>query len=622
MMDRLPPPQPCRPSLHRSARPGDSPPSFSRLSLPDSAFVRLLPDALAVEPAADAEIPDAGLPEPVVPEEEPGEAVDPSDEDEVILQDPPPEVDLVPQEEDAPIPAPAPDSIPVEFEADEGEGIAEEDRVILRGNARVTSEGREFRAQEITANTRTTEVAAEGNVVVTGDGRLLQGQRARGNLRDRTVSMEGDVTFSDVLQIPRPRVGPRDLPLTVRAEQIDYNFLKRTGSMRGLETTVQGLRVRGESGVLLPDQRLQIRGAEFSYCPVDEGERYGYSLRARQLDYDPAVGATARDTTLYIGNRRIVSLPYYRVDQGDGGGSANIPLPRIGSSRLAGSFVSFGFEPRLWENVVAQTRLELASKIGLRAFTTVRSVSGGPNPFLRVHLEEEVEGRDPKRLLIDRLPEFGFMLDPRSRSKWSRWVRGEVSYGYIHQHNPERRTGRGLISLQAQPIPLRDWGRWRMSVRPGIHLASYTSGDSYRDLYGEIAVARRWNQRRSVRAGVVKHVTGGSTPFKFDEALIPTELFTNLRWSAGAWGFGVNSRYDMGRGELFDARISVGKAIRCVEPRLVYSTRLRQIRLEVNLLGLTDLDDLPPAGSVPPPVPGSPAEQASACDACGPTVSR
>ncbi|MBW3622484.1 MAG: LPS export ABC transporter periplasmic protein LptC [Armatimonadetes bacterium] len=640
MIDSSPPPKPCRPPLVAPLRRGESSPLLNalaegRLSILPAASPSGVPNPVPPLPPGSVGGPSGSPPPPgsalsAATEALPAAPAEPAPDDLVPDEadsdeappplEPLPDLPPPPPDEEPVIPSPAPDSIPVEIAADESEGNTDEDQVILRGNARIRSEEREILADQITADTRTTEILAEGDVRVTGDGRRIEGQRARGNLRQRTVNLEGDVTYTSVLQIPNERVGPRDLPITVRAEAIDYNFEQRTGSVRNLETTLQGLRFRGESGVLLPDQRLQIQGAEFSFCPVDERGRYGYRLRAQQVDYNPLEGAVAQRATLYIGNRRIVTLSRYEIERGGEGGSANIPLPRIGSSRLAGSFVSFGFQPTLRRNVIADTRLELATKVGLRVFTTARSVSGGPNPFLRVHLDEEVLGRDPQRLLIDRLPEVGFLLDERSRSRWSRRLRGEVSYGYIRQHNPNRRTGRGLLSLLAQPIPLQDWGGWRLSARPGLNLMQYSSGESYRDLYGEFALARRWAPRRDVRVGITKHLTGGSTPFRFDEALIPTELFGRLRWTAGDWGFGLDSRYDLSRSELFDARFSIGKVIRCVEPRLVFSTRLRQVRLEVNLLGLTDLDDLPPAGTVPPPSVSYPPDQANGCDSCDRTA--
>jgi hypothetical protein len=533
---------------------------------------------------------------------------------------PPPEAADAGEPFEEPVtPAPAPaGGIPVEVQADETEGDAKNDLVNMNGAARVVSEEREIRADHITANTRTKDVTAEGSVRVTGDGRRIEGRTAHGNLRDRTVSVEGGVRYTSVLQVPNKRLGPRDLPLNVTADRLDFDFTKRTGSIQNVETILQGVRVRGASGVLLPDQRLQIQGAEFSFCPIDEGTgRYGYHLRAKSIDYDPQRGGIAHRATLYIGKNRIITLGRYHVAPGEGSGRQHIPLPRFGSSRLSGSFLSFGIQPSLTENIIADTRLVLTTKVGPRIFTTVRPVTGGPNPFFRVHLKEEVVGRDPKRLLIDRLPEVGFLLDDLSESRWSRWVRGEISYGYIRQHDPNRRTGRALLSLLAQPIPLQDWGRWRLSARPGIQVSTYSTGENYRDLFGELSLARRWTVRRSMQFGVRKHVIGGSTPFKFDEALIPNELFTRVRWSWGAWGALGDTRWDLGRKELFDARIGIGKVTRCVEPRLVYSTRLKEIRLEVNLIGLTDTSELPPAGTVPVPSVNDPVTRAEGCEACG-----
>jgi hypothetical protein len=231
--------------------------------------------------------------------------------------------------------------------------------------------------------------------------------------------------------------------------------------------------------------------------------------------------------------------------------------------------------------------------------------------------KEEVTGRDPKRLLIDRLPEFGYLIDGDSDTRWNRWVRGELSFSSIRQIDPDRTTSRASLTLLGTPLKLKDVGLWRMSFSPGFHEATYSDGHHYQDINGEIAFARRWSARRNLKVGIAKHFTAGVTPFKFDEALIPTELNTRLRWSAGSWGFKLDTRYDLGRQELFDAEIGVGFAVRCLEPRIVYQYRENEIGIEINLIGLGDINDLPPAS---PPPAASDTTQMS-CSDCGASVS-
>ena len=496
-----------------------------------------------------------------------------------------------------------PPLLPLEFEADEQEGRFDIETFTLRGNAWVRSKDEEIRAQEITGNLSTTEITATGCVIATAEGQKLEGERARGNLRNRTLSLDGNVRLDTFLEVPNREEGPRALPISVRAQHIDYDFLLRTGSLNDLQMTTMGLQFRGQSGIVLPTGRMSLVRAEFSACPLDElgeGERYGYSLRARTVDVKPEGEAMAHRVSVHIGGTRVAQVSRLRIRGNEGGGAtAEVPLPRIGRSSLAGYFLSWGFQPTVLPGVVADTRFDLASKAGIRAFSTIRASGGGPNPYLRVHVKEEAEGREPRRVLVNRLPEVGFMLDNESRSRWTRWVRGEASFGYIEQRGPRRRATRAQLYLMAQPIPIREWGRWRLNARPGLRLAAYGTGDSYRDLSAEVAVTRRWDARRNVRAGFARHFIGGRTPFTFDEALIPTELFSTVNWSFGPWGVGASIRYDAGRGELFDAKFGIGHVIRCIEPRIVYSHRLRQVRLEVNLVGLTNLSDLPPAESAP-----------------------
>jgi hypothetical protein len=78
----------------------------------------------------------------------------------------------------------------------------------------------------------------------------------------------------------------------------------------------------------------------------------------------------------------------------------------------------------------------------------------------------------------------------------------------------------------------------------------------------------------------------------------------------------MSTRYDLDRSQLFDAEFSIGRVIRCIEPRLVYSHRMEQIRLEINLVGLGNVEDLPPAGSVPPPTGDFMQAWGSDCEEC------
>ncbi len=512
-----------------------------------------------------------------------------------------------PPEAPPPPAAPSPGAIPVEVQADETGGDPPSHQVELHGHARLLTQDRELRADSVTANTLTRDVTATGHVRVTGDERRITGQSLTGNLGTQTLSVEGDVRYSAIMVTPNTNVGPRDLPVTVRARHLDYNFLQKLGSFADIETTLQGLHFRGKTGVLRPDGTITLTDAEFSACPLGEGGRFGYTIRARGVDYDPKTGAVARRASVYLGRHRVLSLSKYRLSGESDSGGGHLPLPAIGSSELSGAWLRLGFQPTLL-GLLADTHVDLTTRIGIRGATMLRPQGGGPTPFLRLAFKEEVEGRDPKRLLIDRLPEFGLVVDDASRTRLSHYLRGEISYAYLQQHAPRRRTGRAQITLLTEPIALRKGFGWRPYARPGLHYAAYSNGESYRDASAEFYVDRRWDERRTARFGVVKHFASGTTPFRFDEALIPTEAYSRLRWSAGSWGFGLRTRHDLTNGRLFDMVVSLGKTVRCIQPSIAYSSRLKEFSFQVNLVGLTTLDRLPAANTLPRPSFNDPME--------------
>jgi hypothetical protein len=45
-------------------------------------------------------------------------------------------------------------------------------------------------------------------------------------------------------------------------------------------------------------------------------------------------------------------------------------------------------------------------------------------------------------------------------------------------------------------------------------------------------------------------------------------------------------RLDLDRGQLFDQEYGIARVLHCVEPRLSYRTRRRQINLELRIVGL------------------------------------
>jgi lipopolysaccharide export system protein LptA len=490
--------------------------------------------------------------------------------------------------------------IPIDIQAEEQEGDLIHNRIQARGNVTATSEGRTIHANELSADLKTRDIDAEGQVSITDEERQMSGDHAHGNLQTGQIGIQGNVVYSTVILVPDRDKKRRELPLKAYARQITYDLKNRTGALSNLETDALGFHFKAASGRLYQSQKIQLVGAEFSACPLDEPQKYGYHMRARTVDFDPQKGGTVRHAAIYIGDHHITTLSQFHFRGGTGASQTRLPLPTFGRSSLSGYFLSFGFQPSVFSDWVADSYVGLTEKIGPKFSTNIHPLVDGVTPYVKASIKEEVTGKEPRRLLIDRLPEAGLQIDDASSSPLRRWFTGNANISYIRKHGPELSAGRASLTLTGNPVKIQDLGQWRLSLDSGFHQALYTTDDSYRDLHGGFALSRRWTARRSLRVALDRHFISGTTPFTFDETLVPVDFNTQLRWSFAKWGLKVNTTYDVQRHNLFDATFGVGYLFRCVEPRLVYRYRVKEIGFELNLVGLGDIDELPPEGSFPP----------------------
>jgi len=428
-------------------------------------------------------------------------------------------------------------------------------------------------------------VLASGNVVVTADGSELRAPEAEWDPATGTIKFLGTSTLTSRLPAERIRTrrAARGLPetilVTVKGTDAVYSVNERRGSVRDARASVQELNLRGSQIAVAAGQVL-VQDAVITTCSL---EKPHYALRASQAQVIPGTKAIVRGASLTVGGTKLLGLPQLNINLRRDRTTTGLPLPALGRSRLSGYYLRWLFPFSIGPEASADLQVDLATRAGLRGSALVRRDSPF-TPFLRVSTKEELLGRRPKRVLVTRAPEAGFLLERGALGGSLRALQAEASVGWFDERTTRTRTSRLYIDLQLGEPARASVGRWRGSLTGALRAAHYGSGEDYRDLSASLTAARLIGKNDSFQVGLVKHFLAGRTPFVFDEAYLPVELNQHIELRRGLYCFEVGTRFDLKESKLFDMRIGVGRVYHCLEPRLVWRGRLRELSLEVHLV--------------------------------------
>ncbi|MGQ9524222.1 MAG: hypothetical protein ACUVTZ_05200 [Armatimonadota bacterium] len=428
-------------------------------------------------------------------------------------------------------------------------------------------------------------VIAAGNVAVAVNGTELRAPEAEWDPDAGTIRLIGTTTLTS--HLPTERTTARRLPrglsetilVTVTGKDAVYNINKQSGSVRDARTVVQELNIRG-SQITVSGGEVLVQNAVITTCDLD---RPHYAIRATQAHVIPGTKAVIRGASLTLGGTKLLGLAQLNVNLRRDRTTSGLPLPRLGRSRLSGYYLRWFFPFPVGHDTSADVSLDLASKAGFRGSALVRGDSLF-TPFLRVATKEELLGRRPKRVLVTRAPEAGFLLDRGALGGSLRALQAEASIGWFREHTTGARTSRLSLNVQVGEPARASVGRWRGALIGGVRVAHYGTGEDYRDISASLTAARLIGKSDSLEIGIAKHFLSGRTPFIFDEAYLPVELNQRIELRRGLYSFEVGTRFDLDEGKLFDVRLGVGRAYHCLEPRLVWRGRLRELSLEVRLV--------------------------------------
>jgi hypothetical protein len=487
-------------------------------------------------------------------------------------------------------------------------------------------------AREIVREREDGPVVARGGVTLTQGAVRLTAEQLSADPDSGDVTAEGDVVFTDPDR-------------TVRGRTLSYNAYTRRVRASDVETVVQGVIVRART-VDVVSTRYAVGRATVTTCELPHPH---YRLTARSVVLIPNDRIVARRVGIWLFGTRLFVVPRLAArigtGRGEGGGT---PFPRLGRNRRDGFFVANVFpllaRPRLSLDLDARLSLRRGFTGGLEA---AAPMGERLQLISALKIREESSNQRTRFMEVDRLPEVGLLwvspgpggaarrpverrreasppqpegqpsepesteaveepafrplrqvgsdvahqtglLRPPTRGRW--YLRAQSTLGYFQQHQHE------AVPEQSGPrLDLRATG-----ARSGLHLLGvalpviqlfarqsfYDGGDTYAVM--GIAAGQDWRLGRhwSSRLRAFLHTTRGHTPFEFDRVEVRNELQPGLTYTVGGTTLSWAGRLDMDRRELFDQEIAVARVFHCLEPRISYRTRRRQIGIDVRIVGL------------------------------------
>jgi hypothetical protein len=475
-------------------------------------------------------------------------------------------------------------------------------------------------------------VVASGGVTLTQGNVRLTAEQLTADPNTGDVTAEGDVVFTDPER-------------TVRGRTLSYNAYSRRVRATDVETVVQGVIIRAQS-IDAVSTRYTVGRATVTTCELP---RPHYRLTARSVVLIPNNRIVARRVGIWLFGTRLFVVPRLtaRIGAGQGEGGRT-PFPRLGRNSRDGFFVAnvvpLIARPRLTLDLDARLSLRRGLTGGLEA-----AAPGGKQlQYIgALKIREESSTQRTRFLEVDRLPEVGVLwvspapawrsdqeppqrrpdtqvqpkdavpapqvtddeerpafrslrqvgsdvahqpdlLRPPTRGRW--YLRAQSTVGYFHQHEGETVRARSGVRLDARATASRSGLRLFGVSLPVIHLFArrsfYDAGDNYGVLGAAMGQDWRLGRHWSGRLRAFLHSTQGRTPFEFDLVEVRNELQPGVSYTVGGTTLSWAGRLDMDRRELFDQEIAVARVFHCLEPRISYRTRRRQIGLDVRIVGL------------------------------------
>lgn len=361
-----------------------------------------------------------------------------------------------------------------------------------------------------------------------------------------------------------------------------------------------------------------------------------YHLVAREVTLLPNNRILGKGVGLYLGNTRVLGLPYIRMNVGGRGTTRNI-FPRPGFDREDGYTLSQDFRMVDKDNLRANADLRFTSRSGVQgqvysvvgldgdlidlpgkylSYDSVRSSAldmpvrsdddcpkiPGPDPnaarfrgFGTFTLRQRTYDIENRGLVVYRQPEVGvtYLGNPINTTKTSLDPRLEIypeitaSWGRFRE-SPGMTvyTGRGTLSasVAANIFSLGP----RTAVQPFYSHAwsAYGSGDDYRVSSLGLDASHLWRNGSIISGRYIKRNESGVTPFFFDNVDVQQEFQGALQVQTKKHVAGVAIGYNIDLKRVYDWEVMYGWRTDCLVTSARYNQRLKRLSLDIGLINL------------------------------------
>lgn len=384
-----------------------------------------------------------------------------------------------------------------------------------------------------------------------------------------------------------------------------YNYRTRIGSFRDASASIEGFLFRGEELVSSPEGYL-LKKTRFTTC---DQESPHYYLSAGELRIQPGNRLSARRLRMVAFGNTLFSIPKYSLLLRDRD-TAGLQLPSVGFSGRYGFYTEHAIDIAGGRSSTGRMTLRISTRQFLQGSLMLPDVAGTPLGLRAAYLEPHYAGRRSD-VLVSRLPELtwqfrgagdpglrqrpensitlsGDLLDPlKAREARSGiGVIAEAGLGYFAEEPSGRGSSRADLRALVWIGPIRLSDTTRAMPAMMARYSRYGTGDDYMSIGGQLAAEHRLGPDSYIALTYLTHAVSGATPFEFDPVEIQEELAARLRYPIGGVSLDLGLRYDVRNDSVFDTLVSVAKRFHCLEPKLTWRNRFREISLSVRLVDI------------------------------------
>ncbi len=463
----------------------------------------------------------------------------------------------------------------------------------------ITVQGENFETDPVTGLTTVT-----GNPVARRGTDELRATRMVLNPATRQVTAEGNVVF-------------KQPGSEIKASRFTYNFDTREGEAQTVTTVFKNYFISAEQVFLKQGPTGPTYDARKAHWTTCDKLHPHYEYYSRSILVYPGQQLIARNTGFDLIGNRLVTLPKLtRNLQRDEENSTLYPM--LGYNRFDGFYAERDFQlsrNRLaWVDANLRLTTARAPTAGIMV-ATPGNVQLVGSLFYRDIAENQVS----RFLQVSRLPEVGAIWGndggrprpgrflphqvtgvrrPDALEFSDRWrFNAQFSAGYFMQHaglNDSRADSGNKqdtrVTAQAQailpyvkvgPLVLNDL---RLMARQNF----YGNGDAFSVLGVGIGKQVRWKNLR-LRVDRFDQSTVGRTPFLFDDLELQHEWRPGFEYTTPQFNLSYYARIRANRNSanqssgVFDQVFAISKLFHCIEPRLSFSLRRREVFLEVRI---------------------------------------